>query len=63
MAFSSSITLVDRINRVILGSYIILSALIGIPSTIDAIVGVVVIAQGVMGLCGIPALISSKFKS
>lgn len=62
MAFSSSISLVDRINRVILGLYIILSAIIGIPTLVDITVGIVVIFQGILGLCGIPALISAKFK-
>ena len=62
MAFTSNISLVDRINRVAIGGYLILSAIIAIPSTIDFIVGVVVVVQGILGWCGMPALISSKFK-
>lgn len=47
----------DRINRTVIGIILCLGVLLGMGAVFYFIVGVVLIVEGAMGLCGIPILV------
>lgn len=51
----------DRRNRIVMGVIILLAALLGLGKIFFSLVGIVLIAEGVIGWCGIP-IIMEKFK-
>jgi hypothetical protein len=51
----------DRINRMVIGAILFLAALIGMGKVFFMVVGLVLIAEGWIGWCSIPCLIS-QFK-
>ena len=48
----------DRINRLIIGALIFLAALAGMGKSFFIIVGLVLVAEGLIGWCSIPYFIS-----
>ena len=52
----------DRINRIVIGALLFLSAIFGMGKTFFMIVGVVLVIEGWIGWCSIPYLMS-KLKS
>jgi hypothetical protein len=51
----------DRRNRIVIGVIILLAALLGFGKVFFALVGIALIAEGVVGWCAIPILLE-KFK-
>lgn len=51
----------ERVTRLIIGAVLILGALIGLGRIFLFLVGIILIAEAVIGFCGIPML-SEKFK-
>ncbi|MCR9191904.1 MAG: DUF2892 domain-containing protein [Gammaproteobacteria bacterium] len=52
----------DRVNRVVIGIIICLGVLLGMGAVFYFLVGVILIAEGAMGWCGIPILVE-KWKA
>ena len=51
----------DRRNRIVMGVIILLAALIGFGKIFFSLIGIVLIAEGIIGWCGIP-IVMEKFK-
>lgn len=51
----------DRINRSVFGVILILGALIGLGRFFMFLIGAIMLAEGIIGWCGIPYLVA-KFK-
>jgi disulfide bond formation protein DsbB len=47
----------DRINRVVIGAILFFAALIGMSRIFFLVVGIVLVAEGLIGWCSIPYLI------
>lgn len=52
----------DRINRVVFGALIFLGALVGLGKIFFMLVGMILVAEGLMGWCGIPLLVEKLKK-
>lgn len=61
ISLSCNIDKTDRINRVVIGVFLLLGAIFGASTLFLMIAGAVLIAEGLMGWCGIP-LIVAKLK-
>ncbi len=55
---SCNIDKTDRINRVVIGVFLLLGAILGASTLFLLIAGVVLIAEGLLGWCGIPLVLS-----
>ncbi len=51
----------DRTNRIVIGILLLLCALLHWSYAVIALIGIVLIAEGLIGWCGIPGLVE-KFK-
>lgn len=51
----------ERVTRLVIGAVLFLAALIGLGRIFLFLVGIVLIAEAIIGFCGIPML-SEKFK-
>jgi hypothetical protein len=51
----------ERVTRIVIGAVLFLAALLGLGRIFLFLVGIVLIAEGIIGWCGIPIL-SEKFK-
>lgn len=47
----------DRINRVVIGLFLLLGALLGAGKWFLLLAGAVLVAEGLMGWCGIPIMV------
>jgi hypothetical protein len=54
---SCNIDKTDRINRVVIGVFLLLGAVLGAGTLFLLIAGLVLIVEGAIGWCGIPLLI------
>lgn len=52
----------DRINRVVFGALIFLGALVGLGKIFFMLVGIILVAEGLIGWCGIPLLVEKLKK-
>jgi len=57
MNFTCNLSRDERIGRGVIGGVLLLGALIGFGRGFAGLVGIIMIAQGVAGWCGIPGLI------
>lgn len=53
-----NIDMTDRINRLVIGLVLCISALIGMGWVFFMIIGLILAIEGIIGWCGIPHLIS-----
>ncbi len=55
----------DRINRIVIGVFLLIATLIGISKTFFIILALILIVEGIIGWCSIPYFIkkiTSRFK-
>ena len=52
----------DRINRIVIGVFLLLGAAFGLGTLFLCVASLVLIVEGVLGWCGIPILVA-KLKS
>ena len=48
----------DRVNRIVIGVFLLLGAVLGAGTAFLVIAAVVLIAEGVVGWCGIPLMVA-----
>lgn len=61
MALECNIEKSDRTNRMVIGALLVIGAILGFGRFSAILVGLVLIAEGYIGWCGIPILMA-KFK-